>query len=243
MQCFKWCSPVEYVAAWQPLPLTIAWKPAQDDQYAEVVEEQPAKRGAGTGWAVLMWSGVINWWTHLYTRCAVTSGTWRIREEMEPQSRCVRLHTIWAHMLPVPTEEMSRSWAAADCRSGPASLWSRGGTACPRRWMRCVGRHPLPCRTSGTLRPPCPLSAVKIAGHGADSPPRGAAWCAGDETVSRWSSPLLRGAQLKRRAGRRCHPLKEAFVASVRAGNFNEGCCRVSSPFRGWNPLSRQEKL
>lgn len=165
------------------------------------------------------------------------------RRNGAPEPLCQTSHHLGAHVASPHGRNVTIVSRAADCRSGPASLWSRGGTACPRRWMRCVGRHPLPCRTSGTLRPPCPLSAVKIAGHGADSPPRGAAWCAGDETVSRWSSPLLRGAQLKRRAGRRCHPLKEAFVASVRAGNFNEGCCRVSSPFRGWNPLSRQEKL
>lgn len=37
----------------------------------------------------------------------------------------------------------------------------------------------------------------------------------------------LRAAQLKMRAGRRCHPLK-----TVRAGNFNEPCCSFL-PARG----------
>ena len=160
-------------------------KPAQADRYAEVVEEQPVKRGAGNRLSCLD----VKWSNKL-----VDSPIHKVRRNVgyltyprrngAPEPLCHTSHHPGAHVA-------SPSRRKCHDREPRGGLRERtGGTACPRRWMRCVGRHPLPCRTSGTLRPPCPLSAVKIAGHGADSPPRGGS------AMCRWwnCEPLIRSA-------------------------------------------------
>lgn len=126
----------------------------------------------------------------------------------EESHRCrVTLHAVPTHMPPASTEKClhrgNREETAREDREGGTtrgdSLSRTLGTLCP----------PSPPLTASTRRelPACELRDAR--------PPV-------LKLVAR-----LRAAQLKMRAGRRCHPPK-----TVRAGNFNEPCCSFL-PARG----------
>lgn len=110
------------------------------------------------------------------TRCAVTSGTWRIREKRNPQAAA-------SHFTPsgrTCCESPWRNVTSISCKNRPADTAGaeRGSRHCAsRRWMRCSGRHPfLDLRDNAPTFPPS-VSARLIAGHGANSPPLGSVSC------------------------------------------------------------------
>lgn len=104
----------------------------------------------------------------------------------------------------------------------PGAGWdAQGATLCWTSGTPCPPFLPQPRRRKNAGRQTLRLRAAVICGDCCSN-------CDAWWLVNAWCA-------IKRRAGRRCHPLKEVFVVSVRAVNFNEDCCRVSS--RRWCPL------
>lgn len=133
-----------------------------------------------------------------YTRCAATSGTCRIRERRNPAAA--------SHFTP----------SRRACRQPPRRNVTTAGLG--ERTTK-EGRLPFPDpRDSVPTFPPLSASSRRqlSACELRDARPPVL------KLVDR-----LRAAQLKMRAGRRCHPLK-----TVRAGNSNEPCCSFL-PARG----------
>lgn len=133
-----------------------------------------------------------------YTRCAATSGTCRIRERRNPAAA--------SHFTP----------PRRACRQPPRRNVTTAGLG--ERTTE-EGRLPFPDpRDYVPTFPPLSVSTRRqlSACELRDARPPVL------KLVDR-----LRAAQLKMRAGRRCHPLK-----TVRAGNSNEPCCSFL-PARG----------
>lgn len=153
---------------------------AQPNRYADVLDEQPVKRTALHSQSRAVWSEVEKLCTHLYTRCAVTSGTWRIREKGNPKAAVSHFFTPSGRTCCQSPQRnvtiMSCNKRPADCGSGPCRCGSRRSAS--RRWMRCFGRHPLPDLWDSAPTFPLSLSLDEV---------NSGAWSArtGDEAVIR----------------------------------------------------------
>lgn len=144
--------------------------------------------------------------------------------EKKPPSRSVTLHSIRAHMLPVPMEKCHKhqlqEQTSGHCGSGS---WFAPLRVKMLDEMLRAPPFPGPPGQCAHL-PSLSLSAVNSGTRGKLSASRQRELLTplmkltGDRSV--------RDAQSERRAGRQCHPRK--IAASGRAGNVNEGC-RVNS--------------
>lgn len=141
-----------------------------------------------------------------YTRCAATSGTCRIRERRNPTAAASHFTPSRRTCRQPPRRNASTAGSARTLRERTTKEGQVGATPFqdPRDSvptfppLTASTRRQLPARELRDARPP----VLKLVDR-------------------------LRAAQLKMRAGRRCHPPK-----TVRAGNFNEPCCSFL-PARG----------